>query len=139
MDPDGNFITGTYSTKKDTHTLFKENNVHLIDPIEIESLSNKFKRPALVFVYRDGCGWCEATKPAIYQLGEEMNGKNRYVYAVDSMSEGESLRKRIWNWMDKMDVTGVPTIFVYNTSGKVERYQGPRDLEHFIKKLESLK
>jgi thioredoxin-like negative regulator of GroEL len=77
---------------------------------------------AAIFVMVDWCGHCASLKPALPSF-ERALGRQARVYVVD----GDASPDRVHEFR----VEGFPTIMYKTTSGKLWRYDGPRDPESF--------
>lgn len=88
----------------------KVKRVHSTD--EIKKLMGS-KGPAMVVIYADWCGHCQAAEPELTKLADKVDGKAT-VYAIESEEyEGD-------------DVSGYPTIKIVK-QGKARDYSGGRD------------
>ena len=88
--------------------------------------SDPAPKKTLVLFRMEGCGPCMAFLPTWGNLQKNLKGKVNFE---------EYERSANIDLVEKLGITGFPTIFIRSEDGNEKKYEGPRDEKHIVDAL----
>ena len=101
---------------------------------ELNKLLNEKNIHIFLFIFMDGCGYCDDAKPELKKLENMKNYKDSDNLVISDINE--SLLDSINNSSVKENIRGFPT-FRHFTNGTYENYEDSKDLTNTDNKVSS--